>query len=131
MPHINGFYMSAGNCRLLRTIVEAQRAGEIPDGCGYSPDGREERERLDELESIGMVKVYRVPTRPDAALPTLRGADFVDDMLAEEAKAEEERRKTNRHDWQLTIAGIFGGLFSGALGAWVIKAVIAGLQAIG
>lgn len=55
---------------------------------------------------------------------TQRGFDWVDDYRK---KVEDERanlRSNRAHDWRIALFGIIGGLFSGALGAWLYDIIV-------
>lgn len=59
---------------------------------------------------------------------TSAGRCFFADRAALEEAARKEKRSKRRHDWLIASYGIFGGLFSGALGAWLFGLIAEALE---
>lgn len=131
MYTVNGIDLQSSEFNELKLLVESEKKGDDPKDTAtrrLKPDGNVFDDRICEiykgLHDVGLVSGFSVHSGFLFSSLTQKGIDFIEDYetsVSEEKRRSEAQRK---HDYKVAsygaVAGGLLGLFSGALGSWLL-----------
>lgn len=116
------------NNRLYRELSHVEKR-EGHDVRVPHPGYEEQKQVYESLVAKGLLVGHRPSRAPFYWYGDLtsEGRCFFIDRDARRRAEEERLREERAHDWRVALFGIIGGLFSGALGSWLLDVIQAAL----